>query len=215
MAGMSPTTATNIMTKAEEKNRAQTAFGIALNQAASQREQSMINLGVDITNQGGKVLNPEEASDVFAPGQKGRADVTMTTGYGEGAIPSVVKEGVTATGEAVNALTERGVGGSSGLVGQQRVIGADAVQLAKQAAIQAAQGEIAQANASTIEEQAALTAAQAAENTARGIKGGPKVKKKKNIWGGKVHDAKGKTIRDATKKEIAAVKAANKKKKGG
>lgn len=213
MAGMTPTTATSIMTKAEQQGKAQTAFELALQQAASTREQAMIGLGVDIIGQTGNVLTPEQASDVMKPGGQTLAKTKMTTGYGEGAIPSVVKAGVAATGEALTGLTERGIGTTGGLAGQARVVGADAVQLAKQQAVQEAQAKMTEAEGAVTEADITLQGANADLATARGVNLGKKNKPKDlNIWGGKVHDAKGKTIREATKKEIAAVKA---KKKGG
>jgi hypothetical protein len=206
MAGMTPTMATNIMTKAEQQGRAQTAFELALQQAASTREQSMIGLGVDVIGQTGNVLTPEQASDLMKPGGQTLKNTKMTTGYGEGAIPSVVKAGVAATGEALTSLTDRGIGTGGGLAGQTRTVNADAVQLAKQQAVQEAQAKIAESETAVTAADVELQSANADVATARGVNLGKKKPKDLNIWGGKVHDAKGKTIRDATKKEVAAIR---------
>lgn len=158
---------TDILTATETYGKAKTAFGIALAQAASQREASMYNLGADFTTQGGKTLTPNEVGTALggpglAPGTK------MTTGFGEGALPSVQKEQTASVGETMQAATERGLGAGSGIAQQQKIAIQDTGALETQRAIQDAQAKVAEANA---EQAGAALTEQQAEATYRTVAG--------------------------------------------
>lgn len=206
---------TDILTKTENYGKAITAFNLALQNAASTRESAMIGLGADFTSTTGKVLSPKDAAQAMAPGGSGLDGTKMTTGFGDATLPTLTKEATATISQNVNDLVERGVGTGSGLSRQQNVVGGEMADIAKQQAVQEAQAKVAEANAEQVgaygeERQAAADLATAQGKTLFD----PKKNKGKslNIWGGKVHDAKGKTVREASKKEIAAARA---KKKGG
>lgn len=207
---------TDILTATETYGKAKTAFALALSDAATKREQAMYQLGADISSQTGKVLTPNEVSQRLAPDGQGLAGTTMTTGFGQGALPTVAQEGVATTSAAVTGLGERGVGSTSGLTQQARLVSGEQTALATQEAIQTAQAAVANAQADVTAAQGAERLAAAEYNTVAGRQmqnpsKKPATGKDLNIWNGKVHNASGKTIREATKKEIAAVKATAKK----
>lgn len=153
----------DVLTKAENYGKAQTAFKMALANAANAREGALISLGADITTPGGKVLTPDIAGKMLG-GEGLTPGTRLSTGFGEGALPSIAKEQVGTTAEAVQALQERGVGGTSGLAAQQRTISGEAGAIETQKAIQQAQTEIAAATAEQVE---AATAEQEAEASYR------------------------------------------------
>jgi hypothetical protein len=149
---------TDILTATETYGKAQTAFKVALANAASQREASMYNLGADFTTQGGKVLTPKEVG--AALGGAGLAEGTrLTTGFGDATLPTVQKEQTASVGEAMQAATERGLGAGSGIAQQQKIAIQDTGALETQRAIQEAQAKVAEANAAqggaALEEQQA------------------------------------------------------------
>jgi hypothetical protein len=92
----------------------------------------------------------------------------MTTGFGEGALPTIQKEQTASVGEAAQALTERGVGGSSGLAKQSKLVIGDTGDLATQAAVQEAQAKVAEANAGQAAAGMDVVESEAALETTRG-----------------------------------------------
>lgn len=172
---------TDILTATETYGKAQTAFKLALANAASQREASMYNLGADFTTQGGKVLTPNEVGTAL--GGPGLApDTKLTTGFGDATLPTIQKEQTASVGEVMQAATERGLGAGSGIAQQQKIAIQDTGALETQRAIQEAQAKVAEANA---EQAGAALTEQQAEATYRTVAGQvakkPKPKPKPNV----------------------------------
>ena len=200
---MATTTANDILSATENYGKAQTAFSIAMAQAANQREQAMIGLGADFTTQSGKVITPNEGG--IALGGEGLPTGTaIRTGFGEGALSTIAKTQAGAVYEGQQALGEKGVGGTSGVAGQAKLIVQDQGALETQAAIQDFQGKVATAN--TAESAAKLDLASASADLATaqeeklpvgggkefiriGTPGGPKVPK--NPKGGQKYTGPG------------------------
>jgi hypothetical protein len=156
---------TDILTATETYGKAQTAFKLALANAASQREASMYNLGADFTTQGGKVLTPNEVGAALGgPGLE--AGTRMTTGFGDTTLPTIQKEQTASIGEAMQANVERGIGTGSGIAQQQKIAIQDTGALETQRAVQEAQGKVAEANA---EQAGAALTEQQAEATYRTV----------------------------------------------
>ena len=141
---MATTTANDILSATQNYGKAQTAFEIALKQAANQREQAMIGLGADFTTQGGKVITPNEGG-VALGGEGLPSGTTISTGYGEGALSTIAKTQAGAVYEGQQALGERGVGGG-GTAAQAKLITQDQGALETQGAIQDFQANVAEAN---------------------------------------------------------------------
>lgn len=141
---MATTTANDILSATQNYGKAQTAFEIALKQAANQREQAMIGLGADFTTQGGKVITPNEGG-VALGGEGLPSGTRISTGYGEGALSTIAKTQAGAVYEGQQALGERGVGGG-GTAAQAKLITQDQGALETQGAIQDFQGKVAAAN---------------------------------------------------------------------
>jgi hypothetical protein len=160
---MATTTANDILSATQNYGKAQTAFSIAMAQAANQREQAMIGLGADFTTQGGKVITPNEGG-VALGGEGLPTGTAIRTGYGEGALPTIVKTQAGAVYEGQQALGERGVGDGSGVAGQAKLITQDQGALETQVAIQDFQGKVAEAN--TAESAAKLDERTAAADLA-------------------------------------------------
>jgi hypothetical protein len=200
---MATTTANDILSATENYGKAQTAFSIAMAQAANQREQAMIGLGADFTTQSGNVITPNEGG--IALGGEGLPTGTaIRTGFGEGALPTIAKTQAGAVYEGQQALGEKGVGGASGVAGQAKLIVQDQGVLETQAAIQDFQSKVATAN--TAESAAKLDLASASADLATaqeeklptgggkefiriGTPGGPKVPK--NPKGGQKYTGPG------------------------
>jgi hypothetical protein len=142
---MATTTANNILSATENYGKAQTAFSIAMAQAANQREQAMIGLGADFTTQGGNVITPNEGG-VALGGAGLPTGTAIRTGFGEGALPTIAKTQAGAVYQQEQALLEKGVGGGSGVTGQAKLITQDQGALETQGAIQDFQGKVAEAN---------------------------------------------------------------------
>ena len=141
---MATTTANDILSATQNYGKAQTAFEIALKQAANQREQAMIGLGADFTTQGGKVITPNEGG-VALGGEGLPSGTRISTGYGEGALSTIAKTQAGAVYEGQQALGERGVGGG-GTAAQAKLVTQDQGALETQGAIQDFQGKVAAAN---------------------------------------------------------------------
>jgi hypothetical protein len=139
------TTANDILNATQNYGKAQTAFSIAMAQAANQREQAMIGLGADFTTQGGNVITPNEGGVVLG-GAGLPTGTAIRTGFGEGALPTVAKTQAGAVYQQEQALLEKGVGGGSGVTGQAKLITQDQGALETQGAIQDFQGKVAEAN---------------------------------------------------------------------
>jgi hypothetical protein len=163
---MATTTANDILSATQNYGKAQTAFSIALAQAANQREQAMIGLGADFTTQGGTVITPNEGG-VALGGEGLPTGTAIRTGYGEGALPTIVKTQAGAVYETQQALGERGVGATSGVAGQAKLVTQDQGALETQAAIQDFQGKVAEANLAQATAKADLTSAAADLSTAQ------------------------------------------------
>jgi hypothetical protein len=163
---MATTTANDILSATQNYGKAQTAFEIALKQAANAREQAMIGLGADFTSQGGRVITPNEGGAALG-GEGFEAGTRMSTGYGEGALPTIAKTQAGAVYETQQALGEKGVGGTSGVAGQAKLITQDQGALETQAAVQEFQGKVAEANLAQGTANADLTSAEADLSTAQ------------------------------------------------
>jgi hypothetical protein len=163
---MATTTANDILSATQNYGKAQTAFEIALKQAANQREQAMIGLGADFTAQGGRVITPNEGG-VALGGEGLPSGTTLSTGYGEGALPTIAKTQAGAVNEQQQALLEKGVGGTSGVAGQAKLVTQDQGALETQAAVQEFQGKVAEANLAQATAKADLTSAAADLATAQ------------------------------------------------
>lgn len=159
---MATTTANDILSATQNYGKAQTAFEIALKQAANQREQAMIGLGADFTTQGGKVITPNEGG-VALGGEGLPSGTRISTGYGEGALSTISKTQAGAVYEGQQALGERGVGGG-GTAAQAKLVTQDQGALETQGAIQDFQGKVAEAN--TAESAAKLDLATASADLA-------------------------------------------------
>lgn len=142
---MATTTANDILSATQNYGKAQTAFSIAMAQAANQREQAMIGLGADFTTQSGKVITPNEGG-IALGGEGLPAGTAIRTGFGEGALPTIAKTQAGAVYETQQALGERGVGATSGVTGQAKLVTQDQGALETQAAVQDFQGKVAEAN---------------------------------------------------------------------
>ena len=141
---MATTTANDILSATQNYGKAETAFSIAVKQAANQREQAMIGLGADFTTQTGSVLSPGQVADAY--GSEGdRSGLTMRTGFGEGALPTIAKTQAGAVYQQEQALLEKGVGGGSGVTGQAKLITQDQGAVETQSAVQDFQGKVAEA----------------------------------------------------------------------
>jgi hypothetical protein len=193
---MATTTANDILSATQNYGKAQTAFEIALKQAANQREQAMIGLGADFTAQGGRVITPNEGGAALG-GEGFAAGTTMSTGYGEGALPTIAKTQAGAVYETQQALGEKGVGGASGVAGQAKLVTQDQGALETQAAVQEFQGKVAEANLTQATAKADLTSAAADLATAQ--------EEELPIGGKKTTPAK---ITPKRKKELASARAA-------
>jgi len=158
---------TDILTATETYGKAKTAFNISLSQAANAREAAMLGLGADLTSQSGNVITPKRAGELLGGAGLGEG-TTMTTGFGEGALPTIQKEQTASVGEAAQALTERGVGGESGLAKQSKLVIGDTGALATQAAVQEAQAKVAEANAGQAAAGMDVVESEAALETTRG-----------------------------------------------
>lgn len=163
---MATTTANDILSATQNYGKAQTAFEIALKQAANAREQAMIGLGADFTSQGGRVITPNEGGAALG-GEGFEAGTRMSTGYGEGALPTIAKTQAGAVYETQQALGEKGVGGTSGVAGQAKLVTQDQGALETQAAVQEFQGKVAEANLAQATAKADLTSAAADLATAQ------------------------------------------------
>ena len=166
---MATTTASDILSASENYGKAQSAFRLALEQSASQRQQAMIGLGADFTTQTGKVLTPNQAGKALGGGalQEG---TTMTTGYGEGALPTITKTQAGAVNEVQQALLEKGVGGTSGLAGQAKLVTQDQGALETEAAVFDVEGKIAQADLAQAAAKGDVRSAKGSLDTAMGVK---------------------------------------------
>ena len=142
---MATTTANDILSATQNYGKAETAFSIAVKQAANQREQAMIGLGADFTTQGGTIITPDQGGKALG-GAGFEAGTRMTTGFGEGALPTIAKTQAGAVYETQQALGERGVGATSGVAGQAKLVTQDQGALETQAAVQDFQGKVAAAN---------------------------------------------------------------------
>ena len=167
---MATTTANDILSASENYGKAQTAFSLALGQAASQRQQAMIGLGADFTTQTGKVINPIQAGKALGGGGALKEGTTMITGYGEGALPTITKTQASAVNEVQQALLEKGVGGTSGLAGQAKLVTQDQGALETQAAVLDVEGKIAQADLAQVAAKGDLRSAKGSLDTAMGVK---------------------------------------------
>jgi len=163
---MATTTANDILSATQNYGKAQTAFEIALKQAANAREQAMIGLGADFTSQGGRVITPNEGGAALG-GEGFEAGTRMSTGYGEGALPTIAKTQAGAVYETQQALGEKGVGGTSGVAGQAKLVTQDQGALETQAAVQEFQGKVAEANLAQATAKFDLTSAAADLSTAQ------------------------------------------------
>lgn len=163
---MATTTANDILSATQNYGKAQTAFEIALKQAANAREQAMIGLGADFTTQGGRVITPNEGGAALG-GEGFQAGTRMSTGYGEGALPTIAKTQAGAVYEQQQALGEKGVAGTSGLAGQAKLVTQDQGALETQAAVQDFQAKVAEANLSQATAKADLASAEADLSTAQ------------------------------------------------
>jgi len=161
--------ATDIITATENYGKARTAFGQALVDAAAAREQTMIDLGASIMGQKGQVLTPTQAAKMLGPSGTGLPKTAkITTGMGEGALPTAAKEEAAAVYSATRDLQTRGVG-EGGLAGQARTIGAEAGDVAKQQIITDATKTLAGIAKGVAGARADAAQAKASLNTARGI----------------------------------------------
>jgi hypothetical protein len=184
---MATTTANDILSATQNYGKAQTAFEIALKQAANQREQAMIGLGADFTSQGGNIITPDAGGKALG-GEGFPAGTKMTTGYGEGALATIAKTQAGAVYEGQQALGEKGVGGTSGVAGQAKLVTQDQGALETQAAVQDFQGKVAEANLAQATAKADLTSAAADLATAQeeelpigGNKAKPNAKRQKQL----------------------------------
>lgn len=164
---MATTTATDVLSATDNYGKAQTAFSLALAQAANQREQAMIGLGADFSSQAGKVYTPNEVGGMLG-GAGLDAGTTIRTGFGEGALATIDKTAVGNVYQQQEALDERGVGGTSGISQQAKALVGDQQGLASQAAVQDFQGAVAEANLAQASAKADLAGAGAALDTATG-----------------------------------------------
>lgn len=168
MAALGQTTISNILSAEQKRLEASLAFDQALRNAASARDAAIINLGADIRGMGGNIMTPDQVGDILGPDKKGTLQgATMSVGFGDTTLPTITKGGVGAVYQAKEDLAERGVGTTSGLVGQQRTTIGEATSIEGQQAIQAAQAGITEANAAQVDAfgekamaEAALAAAQ-------------------------------------------------------
>jgi len=160
---MATTTANDILSATQNYGKAQTAFEIALKQAANQREQAMIGLGADFTTQGGKVITPNEGG-VALGGEGLPSGTRISTGFGEGALSTISKTQAGAVYQQEQALLEKGIVAGSGTAGQAKLITQDQGALETQGAIQDFQGKVAAAN--TAESAAKLDLATASADLA-------------------------------------------------
>ena len=160
---MATTTANDILSATQNYGKAQTAFEIALKQAANQREQAMIGLGADFTTQGGKVITPNEGG-VALGGEGLPSGTRISTGFGEGALSTISKTQAGAVYQQEQALLEKGIVAGSGTAGQAKLITQDQGALETQSAIQDFQGKVAAAN--TAESAAKLDLATASADLA-------------------------------------------------
>lgn len=158
---------TDILTATENYGKARTAFALALDEAARARTGAMIGLGADITTQTGTVLSPEDAGAAYKTADTSK-NLTMRTGFGEGALPTIAKEQVATVAAQKEALAQRGIEGEGGLLGQQKVVAAEAGTIATQEAVQEAQAKIAEAAAAESAAEAEVEGAKAVLDTTRG-----------------------------------------------
>ena len=164
---MATTTATDVLSATDNYGKAQTAFSLALQQAANQREAAMIGLGADFSSQAGKAYTPNEVGGMLG-GAGLDAGTTIRTGFGEGALATIDKTAVGNVYQQQEALDERGVGGTSGISQQAKALVGDQQGLASQAAVQDFQGAVAEANLAQASAKADLAGAGAALDTATG-----------------------------------------------
>ena len=169
---------TDTITAVENYGKAKTAFGLALEQAAVAREETMRNLGVDILGQQGTVLTPEQAAKKLGPDGAGLGTARLKTGIGEGAIPTIAKEGAATAYAAATDVRSRGITGG-GLVGQTKAITGEATSLAEQAAVKEAMKSLYATEQGVLAAQAGSRDALATLRAAQGIK----VKNKKKGGG--------------------------------
>jgi hypothetical protein len=153
-------------------------------QAANQREQAMIGLGADFTTQTGSVLSPGQVADAY--GSAGDpSGLTMRTGFGEGALPTIAKTQAGAVYQQEQALLEKGVGGGSGVTGQAKLITQDQGAVETQSAIQDFQGKVAEAavgeGAAKLDERNAAADVATAEGMVLRIGKGKKPKTKAEV----------------------------------
>lgn len=204
MAALGQTTISNILSAEQKRLEASLAFDQALRNAASARDAAIINLGADIRGMGGTIMTPDQVGDILGPDKKGTLQgTTMSVGFGDTTLPTITKAGTGAVFEAKENLAERGVGTTSGLVGQQRTTIGEATDIEKQQAIQAAQGEITEANAAQIAAFGERAMAEAGVEAARGRAPGQKNKVK----------PKTQAQQEAAKQRASARAAANAKAK--
>jgi len=161
---------TDVLTKAEEYGKSVTAFTNAVQTAALSRESTIRDLGIDITNARGKTITPEEAARALGPGKPQVLRGAARTSFGEGAMPTIAKESAATTGANVTALSERGIGATSGLTKQARIIGTDIANVTRQQTVSDALKAIADANAGVVSANQNKNLALAALRTAQGRK---------------------------------------------
>jgi len=157
----------DILDKVEALTTTTNAYKNALLTASALRESTLAGLGADFSNSGGNAVTVDQAADVLGPGGQSFKGFTMKTGFGEGTLPTITKEGVGAVGAAVTEATMRGVG-EGGLVGQTRLIGREQANIERDKAITAAQEEINKSNVELLAKEGEKVAAKAALATARG-----------------------------------------------
>ena len=157
---MATTTANTILSATENYGKAQTAFNIAMAQAANQREQAMIGLGADFTTQGGGIITPDAGGKALG-GEGFEAGTAIRTGFGDGALPTISKTQAGAVYQQQQILGEKGVGSTSGLAGQAKLVTQDQGALETQGAIQNFQAEVAEANLAQGTAQSQLDTAEA------------------------------------------------------
>jgi len=195
---MATTTANDILSATQNYGKAQTAFEIALKQAANAREQAMIGLGADFTAQGGKVITPDVGGAALG-GEGFAAGTTMSTGFGEGALPTIAKTQAGAVYQQQQALGEKGVGSTSGLAGQAKLVTQDQGALETQAAVQDFQAKVAEANLSQATAKSELDTAEADLSTAQ---------EEKLPLGGKAKPTKPTKPNAKRQKQLASARAA-------
>jgi len=208
------TTATDILSATDNYGKAAIAFETAITQAKNQRNQAMVGLGADFTLQTGKVLTPEQAGKALGGGGL-QAGTTQTTGYGEGALATIDKGAVGAAYAMQEDLTDRGVGTTSGVSGQSRLLVGDQAALASQAAVQEATAKVGDAAIAETTAKGVLDLAAADKATAESVEVKAKWEspKQKEAAGNK--DDKSKWMSAKQKAALAAKRDKAKQDKGG